>query len=429
VGERISAEIEIMPEGAEKFACGGCQRQLTWKKDFVGRRIKCKFCGHSMAIPPHPLGAEPEPEPVEEELYALSDLANDARSAAAKLPPTIVQAVASPIAMPAGAGPSHPAIPLAYQRAPTARELARSSSDVFIHKKRDIQVPIALLIIGAALYLGYYAIHYHLGGLAILATGIGLIILAMLQTGILFGFALVIASPLGVSFGGIGTALLKFAAIALFCDGIVTWVDGLFATWTGGLGGGGILGFGAIQLPITLGVYWVTLTYLFSMDPGDSWLVVVILVIFSIILRVLLIVLLLRLILSFGGVAASSVAIPSTGGGTVATNPLIDQVNRAKAQNVLHEARKYVADNGRSAESATVNGWYDAGAKNVWFETDRDINGKGNAFEMVVELPDDQTARAKCYDVAKKYFNDNGESFEAKSLQDNGDPYLLVPLP
>jgi len=421
-----------MAGDAEKFACGGCQRELTWKKEFVGRRIKCKFCGHSMAIPPQPLGAEPEPEAAEDDLYALSDLANDARSAAAKLPPTIVQAVAPPIAMPAAAaaaaGASKSAIPLAYQRAPTARELARSSSDVFIHKKRDIQVPIALLIIGAALYLGYYAIHYHLGGFAILATGIGLVIMGILETAILFGFALVIAGPLGVSFGGIGTALLKFAAVALFCDGITTWVDGLFATWTGGLGGGGIFGFGAIGLPIALGVYWVTLIYLFSMDPGDSWMVVVILSIFYRILRVVLIVLLLQFILSFGGVASSAVAIPSTGG-SVATNPQIDEVNAAKSQNVLHEARKYVADFGRSAERGAVNGWYDAGAKNVWFQTDRDINGKGNAFQMVVELPDDKTARAKCFDLAKKYFNDNGESYMAQSLQDNGDPYLMVELP
>jgi len=421
-----------MAEGAEKFACGGCQRELTWKKEFVGRRIKCKFCGHSMAIPPHPLVAVPQPEPTEDELYALSDLANDARSAAAKLPPTIVQAMAPPIAMPAvaaaAAGSSKSAIPLAYQRAPTARELARSSSDVFIHKKRDIQVPIALLIVGAVLYVGYYAIHYHLGGFAILATGIGLAIMGILETGILFGFALVIAGPLGVSFGGIGTALLKFAAVALFCDGITTWVDGLFAMWTGGLGGGGIFGFGAMGLPIALGVYWVTLIYLFSMDPGDSWMVVVILCIFYRILRVVLIVLLLQFILSFGGVARSAVAIPSTGG-SVATNPQIDEVNRAKSQNVLHEARKYVADNGRSAERDTVNGWYDAGAKNVWFQTDRDINGKGNAFQMVVELPDDKTARAKCFDLAKKYFNDNGRPEEAQMLQDDGDPYLMVQLP
>jgi hypothetical protein len=111
------------------------------------------------------------------------------------------------------------------------------------------------------------------------------------------------------------------------------------------------------------------------------------------------------------------------------TNPVIDEINNAKAQNVLHEARKYVYDNGRSAEKATVDAWYAAGAANVWFQTDRDINGHGNAFRMVVELPDDKTARTKCYDAAKTYYNNNGESFMAKALTDTGDPYLLVPLP
>jgi DNA-directed RNA polymerase subunit RPC12/RpoP len=424
VGGRIFAEIESMPETAEKFACGGCGREMTWKRQFVGKRIKCKSCGHSMAVPPQPLAQEPQAEG--EELYALSDLADDARSAASKLPPTIVQSAATGIAVAAATGSAQPAIPLAYQRGPTARDLERSAASVIIDKKRDIQVPIALLLTGVGLYLSYYSIHYHLGSFGIIAISIGLVLMALLKTAVLFGFALIVAGPLGVSFGGIGTALLKFAAIALFCDGVVTWTDGLFEMLAGPSGG---LSFAAVGFPVTLGVYWVTLIYLFSMDPGDSWMVVVILTVFSMFLRWALILLLLAWILSFGGVAASAVAIPSAGGPSVATSPVIDEVNRAKAQNVLHEAREYVARYGRTAEKGTVDGWYAAGAKNVWFETDRDINGKGNAFQMVVELPDDPTARAKCYDVGRKYLNDNGYSFAAKALQDAGDPYLLVPLP
>jgi len=48
---------------------------------------------------------------------------------------------------------------------------------------------------------------------------------------------------------------------------------------------------------------------------------------------------------------------------------------------------------------------------------------------MVVELPTDKTIRTKCYDIAKKYYTDNGLKFAAQSLQDTGDPYLLIPLP
>jgi hypothetical protein len=418
-----------MSEATEKFLCQGCGREMTWKREFVGKRIKCKTCGQSMAIPAQPQGAEPEADGdlADDDLYALAE---DARSAAQNLEPTVVDpAEFAPVAAAAIPAPSaRSAIPLAYRRAPTAADAKRAAEASHIDKNRDIKVPLALLTAGAILYLAYYGIHYGLGIVPLIAIGVGLVIMTVLETAVLFGFALAIAGPLGVNFGGIGTALLKFAAIAMFCDGITTWVDGLMSAWTGGLAGGGILGFGVIGLPIALAVYWVTMTYLFSMDPGDAWMVVIILSIFYRIVRVVLVILLLKLILSFGGVAASHIALPGAGG-AVATNPVIDEVNVAKSQNLLHEARQYANDFGLSAYKPSIEGWYKAGAKNVWFETDRDINGKGDAFRIVVEMPSDPTSRANCYAVLKQYYTDMGESFMGQGLQDSGDPYLLVRLP
>ena len=413
-----------MSETTEKFFCGGCQHPMTWKKEFAGRRIKCKQCGHAMVIPAQP--ARPEPEPSDDDLYALSDLASEARAATANLPPTLVEAVAAPVA---AKKPSRSGIPLAYQRGPTPDDARRAAANLQIDPSRDLYVPIGLLLVGSVLYIGFYAIHYNLGGIAIISTSIGLTIMTVLETAVLFGFALAIAGPLGVSFGGIGTAILKLAAIAVFCDGLTTWADGLFAKYAGHMASGGLMSFGVIGFPIAMGVYWTLLIYLFSMDPGDSWLVVVILAVFSRILRIVLLLLLLRIILSFGGIAGSAVGLPSMGGSAQVTNPIIDEIEDAKAQNVLHEARKYASDNGRRAESPSIDAWYAAGATNVWFQTDRDINGHGDAFRMVVELPDDKTKRAKCYDVAKAYFNGNGEPYMAQGLTDKGDPYLLVPLP
>jgi DNA-directed RNA polymerase subunit RPC12/RpoP len=417
-------------EAAQKFSCLGCGRELTWKQEFVGRRIKCKYCAHSMAIPAYPIGAEPAAESGDDEMYALSDLAQDARQAAESLPPTIVESIAQPAVVAAGgaAPAARSAIPLAYRRGPTAGETKRAAESSQIDKNRDIKVPLALMGVGAVLYISYYAIHYGLGPLQLVAIGIGLIVMTILETAVLFGFALAVAGPLSVNFGGIGTALLKMAAIALFCDGIATWVDGLFSTWAGGFGGG-LLGFGVMGLPVALVVYWCCVTYLFSMDPGDAWLVVVILAVFYRIVRTVLLILLLRFILSFGGVAATKIALPAFGGSAVPTSPIIDTVNQAKAQNLLHEARQYANDFGLSAYKPSIEGWYKAGAANVWFETDRDINGKGNAFRMVVEMPSDPTARANCYAVLKQYYNDMGEGFLGQGLQDTGDPYLLVPLP
>ncbi len=426
-----------MSATAQKFSCGGCGNELTWKQEFVGRKIKCKSCGHAMAIPPYPNGAEPEPEPEaqasEDDLYALAD---DARNAAANIEPTIVDPAEFQQAVPAAAvaavatGTSKSGIPLAYRRGPTAAEKKRDADSSQIDKNRDIKVPIALLAAGAILYVSYYAIHYGLGLGPLLAISIGLLIMTVFETILLFGFGLAIAGPLGVNFEGIWTALLKFAAIALFCDGITTWVDGMFATWTGGVGGGGIFGFGVIGLPVAAGVYWVTMTYLFTMDPGDAWLVVIIIAVFSRIVSVVLIILILKLVLSFGGVAAANIPLPTFGGGgAVSVSPIIDTVNQAKAQNLLHEARQYADTNGLSAYKSAIEGWYKAGAKNVWFETDRDINGKGNAFRMVVEMPSDATSRTNCYAVLKQYYTDMGWGALGQGLQDTGDPYLLVPLP
>jgi hypothetical protein len=423
-GLRITVERPGMLESTGKFFCGGCQHAMTWKQEFAGRRIKCRHCGHAMAIPALPARSKPQPQ--EDDLYALSELASDARSAAVNLPRTIVEAAAD-TPVPAKK-PSRSGIPLTYQSGPTTRDTQRAAANSQIDPNRDLYVPVALLIVGTLLYIGYYAIHYNLGGIAVISTSIGLTVMTLLETAVLFAFALAIAGPLGVSFGGVGTALLKLAAIAVFCDGMTTWADGLFSKYAGNLAGGGLLSFGIIGFPIAIGAYWTLLIYLFSMDPGDSWMVVVILAVFYRILRVVLLLLLLRFILSFGGIAGSAIGLPSLGGAQV-SNPIIDEVDNAKAQNVLHEARKYAADNGRGAESPSINAWYAAGATNVWFQTDRDINGHGPAFRIVVELPDDKISRAKCYDVARTYCNNNGESFIAQGLQDKGDPYLLMPLP
>ncbi len=374
-----------------------------------------------MTVPAEPPGAEAVEE---DDLYALAD---DAQRAAASLPPTVVDptafAPAPAVAVAAGRG-----IPLAYHRAPTASEKEAAASKTHIDSNRDLKVPAALLLIGIVMYVGYYAVHYHLDLFGIFATGLGLTVMTILETAVLICFALAVAGPLGVSFGGFATAILKLAAIVVLCDGVTTWVNGLLARYTAGIGGGGFMGFGIIGFPVALGVYWTTLTYLFSMDPGDSWMVVILLAVFDWIVRVALIVLLLKMVLGFGGVAGSAIPIPSFGGRSAVANPVIDEVNAAKAQNVLHEAKKYVSDNGRRAEAGTVNAWYDAGAKNVWFQTSRDINGKGDAFQMVVELPDDKPGRAKCYGIAKAYCDSNQIYYDPAAMQDHGDQYLIVGL-
>lgn len=187
-----------MAAAAQKFSCGGCGNELTWKQEFVGRKIKCKSCGHAMPIPPYPNGAAPEPErqASDDDLYALAD---DARNAAANIEPTIVDPTEFQQAVPAAAvatvatGASKSGIPLAYRRGPTAAEKKRDADASQIDKNRDIKVPIALLAAGAILYVSYYAIHYGLGLGPLIAITIGLLIMTVFETILLFAFGLAIA--------------------------------------------------------------------------------------------------------------------------------------------------------------------------------------------------------------------------------------------
>ena len=108
---------------------------------------------------------------------------------------------------------------LGYRRGPSAAERAAAARAVTLDPNRDVYAPLAFLLVGMLLHVGYYALRYNLGITGITAVTFGLSIVSAIETALLFVFAISVAGPLGVSFGGIWTALLKLAAIAVFCDG------------------------------------------------------------------------------------------------------------------------------------------------------------------------------------------------------------------
>ncbi len=431
------------------FSCDGCKRSFAWKEQLAGKKVKCK-CGQIMSVPrsmggapaaatpatlPRPSirTAEPaipkqsppparrqETEAEDDALYALAAMEAEAGK---NLP---VEVIAAPVPVMAAIAPAarKSNIPLAYQRGPSQREKERDPRNTLMDMRRDIHAPIALIIAGAILYISYYAIHYELGGAGIAFTAVGLCIMTVMEAIFLIGFALVVAGPLGVSFGGIGTAILKLAAIAVFCDGVTTWVDAGIGKISGGVGGGGPFGPGAIGLPVATAIYWLLMIYLFSMDPGDSWLVVVILSIFYRILRVVLLVLMLQFILSLGGAASS---IPVGGGPPPnASDPTIARVADDKESNSLVDALKWIDDGHQSMMRPDVMQWYDAGAKHVWFETGRDFNGKISGGEVIVELPKAKADRDKCYDILKAYYTAARFGTDPSRFQDQNMQYMPV---
>ena len=274
-----------MPETTQKFACSACGREFNWKPELAGKRAKCK-CGQMIDIP-----AElPHPEAEDDGLYDLAELAADAEKQVSKLPPTIVEPPPPPpkVKSKAAAKTQKP------KAAPAIARNDQDDSDVFIDKTRDLYVPSAMLAVGTILHAAYYLFHYNLKMSAVAPMTVGLTIMALIESVLMIGIALVIAGPLGIGFGDIRTACGKFAAIVVLCDGVTTWVNGLAQKLTGGVTPG-LLGFASIGLAATIIVYLTGMCYLFSLDVSEAKLAMVILAFFKRVIMLILLILLLPL--------------------------------------------------------------------------------------------------------------------------------------
>lgn len=421
-----------MAADGARFSCEGCGKTYAWKPELAGRRVKCK-CGHVMTVMQAP--PQPEPELDEDALYDLADAETEAAKKSPAQNAPYVSRVAA-VAVGAGTGaatataavvPGRAAPTIGYQRGPTLREKDRFSNKTLIDMKRDCSVPVALIILGFSLYVGYYAVRFELGGVGITAVTFGLGLITLFKVALLFGFAFYTAGPLGVSYGGPLTALLKLAAISVFCDGLTQIVDGGMSKLAGPGFSGGVLGYSMISFPVALAAYWAMLIYLFDMDQGDSWYVVILLACFDYIVRLVLMIMLLRLVLGWGGVSAASVPVPTFGSASAAVaDPMVEKVSQMKELNQLVEARKYIADGHQAVLAKTVDDWYAAGCKNVWFTVTRDINGRATPFGVLVELPAEKDKRAKCYTILGAYYDGAGISYDPQDLKDSAEKYLTV---
>jgi hypothetical protein len=413
-----------MLDAQPMFSCASCARSYTWKPELGGKRAKCK-CGNVMTVPTEP--PKPPESETQDNLYDFAD-APPAKPAPSALPSFARASAARAMPVPADAVPvAAVAAPLNYQRGPTEREKYLASGEVFIDKRRDLHAPITMLVIGVVMYISLYAIHYSLGPAGIAAAAFGLTVVAVIETALLIAFAFAVAGPLGVSFGGVGTAILKLAAVVVMSDAIITLADFTLTKFLGPAFSNGIFGLGVIGLPLTFLIYLCSFIYLFSMDPGDAKLVVVILTVLYRVIRLVLILMLLGVILNFSGVHQLASAMPA--GGSASSNRVTDMVEDAKGRGLLEEAGKYCTDRGMNVEGEYVKDWYDAGCKNVWFEVSRDINGHGSAFVIFLEMPDDPTSRAKCVDIVKKYYDRTQQYYDPNTLKDDGDQYMAVSMP
>jgi hypothetical protein len=233
---------------SDVIVCAGCERKFAWKPQLAGKRVKCK-CGQAISVPAAasagsvassgkpgsvktaaavkklavPAVKKPVASDDPPDLDGLAALAEDAERAAAAMPveirevPDPVIPVQSARVKSTGAKPAlmipGRANPLGYQRGPTARD--RELAGALVDPVRDIYAPSGILAVGFLLYISYFVVRFHLPSGAMVPVGMGVVILTCIKAALLVGFALLTATPLGVSFGQLWHAVLKLAAIAV----------------------------------------------------------------------------------------------------------------------------------------------------------------------------------------------------------------------
>jgi hypothetical protein len=311
-----------------------------------------------------------------------------------------------------------------YAPGPTQREKDRFSKDTLFDQNRDLYVPIGVMLAGFILFIVGYSVRYHVYGAGIAGIAIGSGILTLISAALLIGMALVIAGPMGVSFGGPASASLKLAAIAIFCDGVLTWLDiGILKL----AGQGGVM-YGAIfQFFAAAGIFWLLLMYLFSMESEDSWLVVCILAFFYVAAR-FVIILLLAAAVGLAGLGGSGGGGGGGSGVKAEDAEMEEHMDLLRSGKALPEAKEYLAGGRLMVLTDHVNGIYEAGAKNIWFECARDINAKLTPEDMVVEMPSDKAKRAAVLKRIAEYLKafNMGDGTPAA---DNGRTYIQVEIP
>jgi hypothetical protein len=248
-----------------RVACDKCKRSYSWKPERAGKKAKCQ-CGQIITMPMKPPTAK-KAELVDD-LYSLSELAAAADGAVVTpAPMRTTPCIATAGHIP---GPKR----LDYRNAEVKSESGRRF-DSLTDPVRDLYVPSGLLAVGFIGALMWVVSQTHAGTT-------GLVLMSSLAAGftivkvvVVIGLALLVAPNLGISFGLLGPAILKFAAILLFVDAAEIWLEVILKA-TGGISqsGQGPSGFMFIRYDAYVRLGLATLisimcVYLFSMDANE----------------------------------------------------------------------------------------------------------------------------------------------------------------
>ncbi len=449
-----------------RITCEKCKRSYSWKPERAGKKAKCQ-CGQIITMPMGPPKRQ-ETEETADDLYGLAELAADAQKA-----PVSPSRMAVAAAAPLGESALRPA-PLDYRNTKVARDAKKREQDSLTDPIRDLYVPAGLIVAGMLSSLIYVFSQTHLGINGVMILSVLVAILTAIKIGAMIFTALALAPLIGISFGILSHAILKFTAIIISIDAATLWVDVIFKA-TGAISPNGltpILYLMFVHFALAVMLLGGLSAYLFSLDWNEVAMLAIPMAILSWIVGLIVTVILFALLAAFavalvasnpsklpipmftpphvatpptvivpGGAAPISraPAVPSTqpdaGGMTEVDHTIYWRIHPPNGRTHVMGANKWKQMLTRSAANDPTNilidQMYGAGAVNVYIDlvggiSDPPIPG-ARVPKMYVELPAEDSKATACFAVAKTFRTQRGQE-AAAPVDAFTKKYLVVDL-
>jgi len=423
-------------EALETFECTNCSKRYRWKAELSGKRVRCA-CGATVNVPLAQLDES-------DDLYDFKEE-----------PPQPVVPIRTVVAAPTGAAEMYPPSSTLNYRRPPEGSLRRDEEDKLTDVWRDWYVPAIMLGAGFLLTILWGAVETSLGSIGMVFISIFYGIATLIKTGILIGLALALAPTLGVSFGLLRTAVLKFAALIILSDSVLLWIDTLMrAAGATSSNGRYVLGSFTIALLVTEVIVCIGCYYLFSMDSDEirTFAMPMALVsrVISFAMKIVIIAVLSGIIgginatarprpaytpMSLGNPApaattvtpASSVPMGSVltaSSGTPADIAIADRINKHSSE--VKEARAWMraALVSNKENNRLILDLYYRNAQAIYVDMGSALQSKPRW--LYVQLPTDPERRNACTNAVNAYCNEHG--LPPVATPSANDLYMTVPL-
>ena len=248
------------------FQCPECGHTYPWAQEHAGRTARCA-CGHVLKVPaslgaPEVHAAVPAGAPASSSEWRSNPFVPPPPPAPSSESESQVPAFLRMQSAPAGSDEALPA-DVEAELAATGQYGEKDISGP--DPRRDVYVPVALLLVGVLLIVADFAYGSSHAGAAVAVGMLWVIVKLVIGMVMMLAGAMIAGKFAGIDYGPLGTALLKLAALCLAPSAVGDLVTTLL---------GGDMAVNEIGWLVRIILYWALVSYLFRLDTFKTAAVV-----------------------------------------------------------------------------------------------------------------------------------------------------------